>query len=74
MRVLRLRIVYSYFETGGRKNVQATIPKGNLGYDQPTVPDTIAVKPSLVVFLQQSQTYVHGLLCHSFKFLSRAVN
>ena len=31
--------------------MQATIPKGNLGYDQHTVPDTIAVKPSLVAFL-----------------------
>ena len=25
---------YSYFEKGCRKNVQATIPKGNMGYDQ----------------------------------------
>ena len=31
--------VYSYFEKGCRKNVHATIPKGNMGYDQYTVSD-----------------------------------
>ena len=30
------------------KNVHATIPKGNMGYDQYTVPDTVAVKTSFV--------------------------
>ena len=34
-----LQIVYSYFEKGCRKNVHATIPKGNMGYDQYTVSD-----------------------------------
>ena len=43
--------VYSYFEKGCRKNVQATIPKGNMGYDQYTVPDTVAVEPTFVAFL-----------------------
>ena len=33
------------------KNVHATIPKGNMGYDQYTVPDTVAVEPSFVAFL-----------------------
>ena len=33
------------------KNVRATIPKGNMGYDQYTVPDTVAVKTSFVAFL-----------------------
>ena len=33
------------------KNVHATIPKSNMGYDQYTVPDTVAVKTSFVVFL-----------------------
>ena len=33
------------------KNVNATIPKGNMGYDQYTVPDTVAAKPSFVAFL-----------------------
>ena len=51
------------------KHVHATIPKGNMGYDQYTVPDTVAVEPTFVAFLQHSQTYVHGLSCHSFKFL-----
>ena len=30
---------YRYFEKGCRKNVHATIPKGNMGYDQYTVSD-----------------------------------
>ena len=34
-----------------RKNVQATIPKSNMGYDQYTVPDTAAVEPTFVAFL-----------------------
>ena len=31
-------------------NVQATIPKGNMGYDQYTVPDTVAVETAFVAF------------------------
>ena len=38
------------------KNVHATIPKGNMGYDQFTVPDTVAVEPTFVSFLKHSQT------------------
>ena len=33
------------------KNVHPTISKGNTGYDQYTVPDTVAVKTSFVAFL-----------------------
>ena len=33
------------------KTVHATIPKGNMGYDQYTVPDTVAVEPAFVSFL-----------------------
>ena len=33
------------------KNVHATIPKGDMGYDQYTVPDTVAVEPIFVAFL-----------------------
>ena len=33
------------------KNVHATIPKGNMGYDQYIVPDTVAVELSFVAFL-----------------------
>ena len=38
-------------------NVHATIPKGNMGYDQYTVPDNVAVEPTFVDFLYHSQTY-----------------
>ena len=36
-----------------RKNVHTTIPKGNMGYYQYTVPDTVhvAVKPAFAAFL-----------------------
>ena len=35
-----------------QKNVHATILKGNImGYDQHTVPDTVAVEPTFVAFL-----------------------
>ena len=33
------------------KNLLATIPKGNMGYDQCTFPDTETVKPTFVAFL-----------------------
>ena len=33
------------------KNVHAIIPKGNMGYDQYTVADTVAVEPTFVAFL-----------------------
>ena len=32
-----------------------------MGYDQYTVPDTVAVEPAFVPFLWHSQTYIHGL-------------
>ena len=33
------------------KTVHATIPKGNMGYDQYTVPDTVTVESTFVAFL-----------------------
>ena len=51
------------------ENVHAIIPKGNMGYVQYTVPDTVAVESTFGAFLYHSQTYVHGLSCHFFKFL-----
>ena len=45
------QVVYSYFKKGCRKNVHAIIPKGNMGCDQYTVPDTVAVEPAFVDFL-----------------------
>ena len=38
-------------ETVVGKNVLATIPKGNMGYVQYTIPDTAAVEPTFVAFL-----------------------
>ena len=41
-----------YFEKkSSEKKMLATIPKGNMGYDQYTVSDTVAVKPTFVAFL-----------------------
>ena len=34
-----------------RKNVDATIPKGNMGYVQYPVLDTVTVEPTFVAFL-----------------------
>ena len=33
----------------GGENVHATIPKGNMGCDQYTVPDSVAVEPFLLL-------------------------
>ena len=33
------------------KTVHTTSPKGNMGYDQYTVPDTVAVELTFVAFL-----------------------
>ena len=71
---LHLLSVYSYFKRGCQKKCACDNPKGNMGYYQHTVPETIAVEPTLVAFLSHSQTYVHGLSCHSFKFLWRTEN
>ena len=38
-------------EVVGKKKVHATIPKVNMGYDQYTVPDTVAVESTFVAFL-----------------------
>ena len=43
--------IYSYFEKGCRKKVPVTIPKGNMGYDQYTVSDTVAVEPTFAASL-----------------------
>jgi len=44
-------VVYSYFEKVCQKKVHATIPKGNMGYDQYTVSDTVAVEPTFAASL-----------------------
>ena len=37
-------------EKSEKKPALATIPKDKLGYDQYTVPDTVAVEPTFVAF------------------------
>ena len=44
------RHTYSYSEKGCRKNVHATIPKGNMGYDQYTVPDDCSCRTYFCCF------------------------
>ena len=39
----------------GRKNVHATIPKGNIRYDQYTVPDNVAVENTFLLLLWYSK-------------------
>ena len=34
------------------KTVHATIPKGDMGYDQYTFPDTVAVEPTFANYLR----------------------
>ena len=43
--------IYSYFEKGCQKIVHVTVRKGNMGYVQYTVPDTVAVEPTFVARL-----------------------
>ena len=31
--------------------MHATVPKGNMGYDQYTVPETLALEPTFVAFI-----------------------
>ena len=69
-------LIYSYFEKRlSKKNVHATIPKGNMGYDQYTVLDTVAVEVTFAAFLRTCKwPLVSAVLCHSFKFLRRTMN
>ena len=48
---INILYIYSYFEKGCRKIVHATVPKGNMGYVQSIVPDTVAVEPTFIAFL-----------------------
>ena len=41
---------YSYFEKGCRKNVHATISKGNMGYDRYTVSDDFSCRTYFCCF------------------------
>ena len=48
----------------------APIPKGNMGYDEYTVPDTVAVEPTFDAFLLQSRNKSiasHAILVNFFE-------
>ena len=48
---MRLELYTAISKNVVGKTVHATIPKGNMGYDQYTVPDTVAVEPTFIAFL-----------------------
>ena len=48
------------------KYVPAAIPKGNMGYDQYTVPDIVAVEPTFIAFFL-ALANIYPWPCHSFK-------
>ena len=47
--------------------MHVTIPKGNMGYDQCTLPGTVAVEPTFVDFLYHLQMYVLSFFQISLK-------
>ena len=49
------------------KNVNATIPKGNMGYDQYTVPDDCSCRTYFGCFPLALKTHSHGLSCQFFQ-------
>ena len=49
--LIRMLLFMLLRERLSEKKVHATIPKGNMGYDQYTVPDTVTVEPTFVAFL-----------------------
>ena len=48
--LIKEQFIYSHFEKGCRKNVHATIPKGNMGYDQYTVLDDCSCRTYFCCF------------------------
>ena len=46
----RTKRIQLFREWLSEKNVHVTISKGNMGYDQYTVPDTVAVEPTFDTF------------------------
>ena len=49
------------------KNVHVTIPKGNMGYDQYTVPDDCSCRTFFCCFPLALETHFHGLSCQFFQ-------
>ena len=62
-------VIYSYFEKGCGKNVHATIPKGNMGYDQYTVPDDCSCRTYFCCFPLARKHISMAFPANSFKFL-----
>ena len=65
--------IYSCFEKGCRKNAHAAIPSGNLGYDQYTVPDIVAVETNAQKSSKQfkpgmNNVAVLGLISQNYGF------
>ena len=77
---LRHYHIQLFRERMSEKNVHATIPKGNMGYDQNTrtVPDIswhCSCRKYFRCFpLVPKHTYMNSVSCHSFKFRWRTVN
>ena len=61
--------IYSYFEKGCGKKCHATIPRGNIGYNQQHRSWLQLSNLRLLLSFSSSQTHVHGLSCHSFNFI-----
>ena len=76
--IVALRITTSciqlFWERLSAKLCTRKCPKGKMGYDQYTVFWHCSCRTCFCCFPLASQTYVHGLSCHSFKFLWRTVN
>ena len=61
--------VYSYFEKGCGKKRAATIPEGNMGYDQYTVPDDCSCRSYLLLSFSTRKHISMAFRANSFKFL-----
>ena len=61
--------VYSYFEKGCGKKRAATIPEGNMGYDQYTVPDDCSCRSYLLLSFSTRKHISTAFRANSFKFL-----
>ena len=63
-----------FWERLSEKNVHATIPKGNMGYDQYTVPNDCSCQTYFCCFPLALENICPWPACHSFKFLWRTVH
>ena len=73
----RITVYTAYLRKVVRKNEHTTIPKGDMGYVQYAVPDTVAVKPVLLLlhfFSTCKHTSMSSHAIFFFQFLWRTVN